>query len=97
MWVTAEKVTETKVGWDADPDSLTPADELFFWLAFDAMRSDPDLLALLRKKDAFRLNTLVLDLLPRRHDRTRRPGTAGLRCRCSPGCGRCSSNASNRT
>ncbi|MCI0700515.1 MAG: hypothetical protein L0241_05480 [Planctomycetia bacterium] len=56
LWLTAEKVHETKQAWDAAPKALTPSDELFFWLAFDQMRSDPDLLAVLRKKDAFRLN-----------------------------------------
>jgi FtsH ternary system domain X6 len=58
IWATAEKVNETKSAWDAAPKALTPADELFFWLAFDATRADPDLLAALRKKDAFRLNPL---------------------------------------
>jgi hypothetical protein len=56
FWLTAEKVHETKQAWDAAPKALTPADELFFWLAFDQMRTDPDVLAVLRKKDAFRLN-----------------------------------------
>jgi hypothetical protein len=58
IWATAEKVNDTKNPWDAAPKALTPADELFFWLAFDAIRSDPDLLAALRKKEAFRLNPL---------------------------------------
>src|SRR5262245_25369313 len=58
IWATAEKVNETKSPWDAAPKALTPADELFFWMAFDKIRSDPDLLAALRKKDAFRLNPL---------------------------------------
>jgi hypothetical protein len=56
IWTTAEKVAETKTPWDAPPRALTPADELFLWLAFDAIQSDPDLIAVLRKKDAFRLN-----------------------------------------
>jgi len=58
IWATAEKVAETRIAWDAPPRSLTPADELFLWLALDAIRSDPDLLAVLRRKDAFRLNPL---------------------------------------
>ncbi len=37
---------------------LTPADELFFWLASDAVRIDPDILAALRKKEAIRRNPL---------------------------------------
>ena len=56
IWATSEKVNDTKAAWDVAPDELTPADELFFWLAFDAIRPDPDLLATLRKKDAFRFN-----------------------------------------
>jgi hypothetical protein len=58
IWATAEKVNDTKSAWDSAPKALTPADELFFWFAFDAIRTDPDLLAALRRKDAFRLNRL---------------------------------------
>jgi hypothetical protein len=58
LWAAAERVHETNVEWDAPPSELTPADELFFWLAFDACRTDPDLAAALRKKAAFRLNRL---------------------------------------
>jgi len=64
LWATAEKVNDTKAAWDAAPKALTPADELFFWLAFDATRTDPDLLAALRKKDAFRLNPLCWATFP---------------------------------
>jgi hypothetical protein len=56
LWLTAEKVQETKQAWDAAPKALTPADELFFCLAFDQMRSDPDVLAVLRRKDTFTRN-----------------------------------------
>ena len=56
LWATAEKVHETKVPWDAVPGELTPADEFFFWRVFDACRSDPDLVAVLRRKEAFRRN-----------------------------------------
>lgn len=56
IWATAEKTHETKAAWDAQAEELTPADEFFFWRAFDACRADPDLLAVLRKKDAFRRN-----------------------------------------
>jgi hypothetical protein len=58
IWATAEKVTETKAVWDAVPNSATPADELFFWLAFDAIRTDPEIASALRKKEAFRRNPL---------------------------------------
>ena len=58
MWVTAERVHETQTDWDAPPEELTPADELFFWLAFDACRADPDLSHVLRRKAVFRSNRL---------------------------------------
>lgn len=58
IWATAEKVNDTKVNWDASHQKLTPADELFFWMALDAIRTDPDLLATLRRKEAFRRNPL---------------------------------------
>jgi hypothetical protein len=58
LWATAEKVHDTKVPWDAPAGELTPADELFFWLAFDACRADPELVAVLRTKAAFRTNPL---------------------------------------
>ena len=58
VWATAEKVHETKIPWDAPPDELTPADELFFWMVLDACRADPDLLVALRRKKAFRANPL---------------------------------------
>lgn len=64
FWLTAEKVHETKQAWDAAPKALTPADELFFALAFDATRSDPDVLAVLRKKDAFTRNPFCWLLAP---------------------------------
>jgi hypothetical protein len=56
LWATAEKVQDTRAPWDAPAGELTPADELFFWLAFDACRVDPDVAAALRKKEAFRSN-----------------------------------------
>ncbi|MFM8272858.1 MAG: hypothetical protein ACKODX_11055 [Gemmata sp.] len=64
LWLTAEKVHESKVAWDAAPHALTPADELFFALAFDATRSDPDVLATLRRKDCFARNPFCWLLAP---------------------------------
>jgi hypothetical protein len=64
IWATAEKVNDTKTAWDAPANELTPADELFFWLAFDAIRADPDLLAALRRKEVFRLNPLCWITFP---------------------------------
>jgi hypothetical protein len=56
LWLTAEKVQETKQAWDTAPKALTAADELFFCLAFDQMRSDPEVLTVLRRKDTFTRN-----------------------------------------
>ncbi|HJZ53609.1 MAG TPA: hypothetical protein VKE74_01540 [Gemmataceae bacterium] len=58
LWTTAEKAHETKTPWDAPAKELTPADEFFFWRAFDACRADPDLVAVLRRKAAFKKNPL---------------------------------------
>ncbi|MBP3960135.1 hypothetical protein J8F10_33330 [Gemmata sp. G18] len=64
FWLTAEKVHETKLMWDAAPKALTPTDELFFALAFDAMRSDPDVLTVLRRKDTFARNPFCWLIAP---------------------------------
>lgn len=64
LWLTAEKVQETKLAWDAAPKALTPADELFFALAFDQTRADPDVAGVLRRKDAFARNPLCWLLAP---------------------------------
>ena len=58
IWATAERVHDTTTTWDAPVRELTPADELFFWLAFDACRADPDLAQVLRRKNVFRANPL---------------------------------------
>jgi hypothetical protein len=64
LWLTAEKVHETKQAWDAAPKALTPADELFFCLAFEAIRTDPDVLGVLRRKDAFTRNPFCWLMAP---------------------------------
>jgi hypothetical protein len=56
IWATAEKVHDTRATWDAPAAELTAGDELFFWLAYDACRVDPEVAAALRKKEAFRSN-----------------------------------------
>ena len=56
LWATAEKVHDTRAAWDAPADELTAGDELFFWLAFDAARTDAEVAAVLRTKEAFRSN-----------------------------------------
>ncbi|HEY1190395.1 MAG TPA: hypothetical protein VGE74_22365 [Gemmata sp.] len=64
FWLTAEKVHESKGTWDASPKALTPADELFFALSFDALRSDPDVLAVMRRKDIVARNPFCWLLAP---------------------------------
>jgi hypothetical protein len=64
MWLTAEKVPDTKKAWDAAPKTLTPADELFFALAFDALRHDTQVLAVLRDRAAFQRNPFCWLLAP---------------------------------
>ncbi|MDY3559594.1 hypothetical protein R5W23_000588 [Gemmata sp. JC673] len=64
FWLTAEKVHESKVAWDAAPKALTPADELFFALSFDAVRADPDVLAVMRRKDVVARNPFCWLLAP---------------------------------
>jgi hypothetical protein len=57
-WLTAEKPTDTKEPWDVSPTELTPADEVFFALAYDNLRAMPDVAGLLAGKTAFRRNCL---------------------------------------
>jgi hypothetical protein len=64
VWLTAEKPNDAKEPWDAPPAELTPADELFFALAFDALRALPDAAAALAPKKAFRRNPLCWLLAP---------------------------------
>ena len=50
MWLTAEKPTATKRQWDVPPSELTPADELFFALALDALAPFEGVAAILVKR-----------------------------------------------
>lgn len=56
LWAASERVHETNLPWDATVHSA--ADELFYWLVFDACRADPDVANALRGKSAFRDNPL---------------------------------------
>ena len=58
MWLTSEKLTDTKQEWDAPPSELTAGDELFFAMAFDALRQVPDVLPIIASKNAFEMNPL---------------------------------------
>jgi len=56
VWATSEKLPGTKEKWNPPAEGLTPADELFFYLAFEACRADPPLLDVLRHREAFATN-----------------------------------------
>jgi len=58
MWLTAEKPTEPSNRWDAHA-SLTPADELFFLSAYDALKAEPEVANAVAEKRVFRDNPLV--------------------------------------
>lgn len=58
MWLTAEKPASTKRNWDAPAAELTPADELYFALALDALRGMDEAGAGLAKKAVFAGNPL---------------------------------------
>ncbi len=56
MWLTAEKPLANKKAWDCPPSELTPADQLFFALALDALRNVEGVGPVLAKRDAFARN-----------------------------------------
>ena len=58
MWLTAEKPTDTTDRWDAH-GGLTPADELFFLMAYDQLKSEPEVAQAVADKRCFRNNPLV--------------------------------------
>ena len=56
MWLTAEKPLGAKKPWDCPPSELTPADQLFFALALDALRAVEGVGPVLAKREAFSRN-----------------------------------------
>lgn len=58
IWLTAEKVGDTKEPWPRAPQELTAADELFFAVAFENLRDIPDLAPKVAANPAFRKNPL---------------------------------------
>lgn len=58
LWLTAEKPTDTADRWDAH-GGLSPADELFFLMAYDQLKSEPEVALILSEKRCFRDNPLV--------------------------------------
>jgi FtsH ternary system domain X6 len=59
MWVTALRPKEERPVWNVEDSSLTVADRLLFFLAYEAMRTDADLAAALRTSPAFAENALI--------------------------------------
>lgn len=59
MWMTAHRAKEERPVWHASPETLTVADWLLFFLAYEAMRGDVDLAAALRTSPAFGENALI--------------------------------------
>ena len=64
IWLTAERPADAKENGDAPPAQPTAADELFFALAFDALRSIPDVAHTVAAKALFRRNPLCWLLSP---------------------------------
>lgn len=59
MWITSIRAKEEKTAWKTDVKKLTVADQLFFYLAYDAMRVDSDWAAVLRQSSVFGENALI--------------------------------------
>jgi hypothetical protein len=63
-WLAAEKPTDAKGAWDAPPEELLAADELFLAVALDALRPLPDVFPVLTTRAAFRRNPLCWLISP---------------------------------
>lgn len=64
IWLTAEKPANRESAWDTDPNTLTPADELFFAITLDRIRQIDGMSIILTSKRAFRDNALAWLLHP---------------------------------
>lgn len=58
LWLTAEKPTDSADKWDVH-GSMSPADELFFLMAYDQLKAEPEVAQALVAKRCFRDNPLV--------------------------------------
>ncbi len=60
IWLTSERPNEAKEAWDAPPGELTPADELFFAVSYEAVQAltEVGVAQALAQKKAFRRNPL---------------------------------------
>lgn len=64
MWLTAERVTDTKEKWDVPAGSTSPADDLFFAMAHENLKADPGVAGAVAEKRAFRDNPLCRLMSP---------------------------------
>ena len=60
LWLTANKPGEPTSTWQAPADELTIADQLLLFLAYDAIREEPELATVLRGSSSFAHNPLIL-------------------------------------
>ncbi len=63
LWVTANSPRETK-SWSVRVEALTPADQLLLFLAYEAIRTEPDLVEGFRHRPGFVRNALCWLMYP---------------------------------
>jgi FtsH ternary system domain X6 len=59
IWITASRPKEERPVWRTEDKNLTVADRLLLFLAYEALRTDTDLAAVLRSSPAFSMNALI--------------------------------------
>lgn len=64
VWLTAVKLGDPDLPWDANTETPTAGDELFFAVAYENLRQYPDWMERLSGKRAFRRNALCWLLFP---------------------------------
>jgi hypothetical protein len=64
LWLTTEKPTDTKERWDVPAGDTTPADDLFFAMAYENLKADPAVALSVADKRAFRDNALCRLMYP---------------------------------
>jgi FtsH ternary system domain X6 len=64
IWLTTHKPGETTQTWRAPPNQLTVGDQLFLFLAYEAIREEPDIAVALRSSPNFALHPLIVLMNP---------------------------------
>ena len=64
FWLTADKPSDDKLKWDANPSSMTPGDKLFLALALQTMQPFDEIVQVLVRKSAFHGNPLCWLMAP---------------------------------